>query len=183
MRFCSLQPTLVHRFQSRFYYLEVHELGYNAKLVLMNNVLSLIPNFHTLIKKHVFEFKTMKKFISLGRSFETNVARAVFNFKLLTKNKILQDSEEQMLSKLKLNIFNMKLSKNDVCSQRGVLQMRISTLFGAKNVGFFEIYGVRTYKGEGVCADIFRTRGRGRFFAILCGRLLWTAPDISLLVF
>jgi len=42
--------------------------------------------------------------------------------------------------------------------------MRTSALFGAKNAGFFKIYGVSA-----------RTRG-GQFFAILCGRLLWTAP-------
>jgi len=32
---------------------------------------------------------------------------------------------------------------------RCVLQMWMSTLFGAKNIKFFEIYGVRTDKGEG----------------------------------
>jgi len=45
--------------------------------------------------------------------------------------------------------------------------MRFSTLFGAKNFEFFQIYGMST-----------RTRvSRGQFFAILCGRLLWTAPN------
>jgi len=31
----------------------------------------------------------------------------------------------------------------------GVLQMRTTALFGAKNSGFFEVYGVRTDKGGG----------------------------------
>jgi len=43
--------------------------------------------------------------------------------------------------------------------------MRASVLFDAKNVEFFEIYGVSA-----------RTRGGGQFFAILCGRHLWKAP-------
>jgi len=44
--------------------------------------------------------------------------------------------------------------------------MRTFALFGAKNLGFFEIYGVST-----------RTRGEvGQLFAIFCGRVLWTAP-------
>jgi len=49
----------------------------------------------------------------------------------------------------------------------GVLQMRTSALFGAKNFGFFEIYGMSK-----------RTRGEPirTFFAILNGRLLWAAP-------
>jgi len=53
--------------------------------------------------------------------------------------------------------------------------MRTSALFGTKNFRFFEIYSVsaRT-REEGVEPE--RTRGRDQFFAILCGRLLWTAP-------
>jgi len=43
--------------------------------------------------------------------------------------------------------------------------MLTTALFGAKNFGFFEIYSVRTDKVEG-----------GQYFAILRGRLLWTAP-------
>jgi len=43
----------------------------------------------------------------------------------------------------------------------GVLQMRTSALFGAKDLEFFKIYGVSA-------------RTRGQFFAILCGCLLWT---------
>jgi len=44
--------------------------------------------------------------------------------------------------------------------------MRTSALFDAKNFGIFEIFDVSV-----------RTRGRGgQFFAILCGRPLWTAP-------
>jgi len=62
----------------------------------------------------------------------------------------------------------------------GVLQIRTSALFDAKKFGFFEIYGesartrrvepLRTFGGQGE---------RGQFFAILCGRPLWTAPCFS----
>jgi len=63
----------------------------------------------------------------------------------------------------------------------GVLQMRTSALFGPKKLRIFQnLRCVRTDNGEG-------RRGRfepvrtffgqgGQFFAILCGRLLWTAP-------
>jgi len=59
--------------------------------------------------------------------------------------------------------------------QRGWdIRMRTSALFGAKNFGFFEIYGVSAQtKGEGV--EPVRTRGRGSILTILCGRLLRTA--------
>jgi len=60
----------------------------------------------------------------------------------------------------------------------GVLQMRTSAFFGAKDFGFFEIYGVpaRTRRIEPV-RTFFRLGGRGgQIFAILCGRLLWTIP-------
>jgi len=57
--------------------------------------------------------------------------------------------------------------------------MRMSTLFGAKNFGFFEIYGVSApTKWEGVePVRTFCGQGGGPgvgqfFFAILCGRLL-----------
>jgi len=85
----------------------------------------------------------------------------------------------------------------DVSSQRGgeirpvrtffsnregerVLQIRTSTLFGAKKLGFFEIYDMSAQTREGglASADIFRTRGKeSQFFAILCRRLLWTDPN------
>jgi len=85
----------------------------------------------------------------------------------------------------------------DVCSQgggrfvqyghfadkgEGVLQMRTSALFGAKNFGFFEIYDVpaqtrrvepvRTFCGQGgeevnfsrFCADVFHGRPLMSFF-------------------
>jgi len=58
----------------------------------------------------------------------------------------------------------------------GVLQMRTSALFGAKTFKFFKIYGVSARTRGLSSADILRTRGRGQFFAILCRRLLWTAP-------
>jgi len=50
--------------------------------------------------------------------------------------------------------------------------------FWRKNTGFFEIYGrsARTRGAESV--RVFcRQEGKGLFFAILCGRLLWTAPN------
>jgi len=54
--------------------------------------------------------------------------------------------------------------------------MRTSALFGAKNFGFFEIYWlVRTDKGGVEPVQTYcRQGGGGQFFAILCGRLLWT---------
>jgi len=56
--------------------------------------------------------------------------------------------------------------------------MLTSALFGAKYFGFFEIYGesVRT-RGVEPVRTLF---GRGgQFFAILRGRLLWTAPYLK----
>jgi len=56
--------------------------------------------------------------------------------------------------------------------------MRTAALFGAKNFGFFEIYIVsaRT-RGDWASAGILQTKREGsQFFAILCGRLLWTTP-------
>jgi len=72
------------------------------------------------------------------------------------------------------------LSSADIFRKRGggVLQMRTSALFGAKNFEFFEIYGVseRT-RGGGRVERVWTFCGQGgQFFAILCGRLLWTAP-------
>jgi len=57
--------------------------------------------------------------------------------------------------------------------------MRTSALFGAKNIGFFEIFYVSAqtrWEGGRASADILRTSGKGQFYAILCGCLLWTAP-------
>jgi len=52
--------------------------------------------------------------------------------------------------------------------------------FWQKNFGFFEMFSVsaRTMGEEGLNqCGYFADKGRGRqFFAILCGRLLWTAP-------
>jgi len=55
--------------------------------------------------------------------------------------------------------------------------MRTSAFFGKKSFEFFEIYGVsaRTRWVEPV-RTFFGQGGGGRFFTILCGRLLWTAP-------
>jgi len=58
--------------------------------------------------------------------------------------------------------------------------MQTSALFDPKKFGFFEIYGVSAQsrgKGGWASANILQTRGRGQFFAILCGRPLWTAPN------
>jgi len=55
----------------------------------------------------------------------------------------------------------------------GSLQMWTSALFGEKLQIFRNLWCTRTDKGSLVNAD---KRGGGRFFAILCGRLLWTAP-------
>jgi len=62
-----------------------------------------------------------------------------------------------------------------------VLQIRTSALFGAKNFRFRNLLCVRTdMRGEGLTQCVhFADKGeRGQFFAILCGRLLWTALNI-----
>jgi len=53
--------------------------------------------------------------------------------------------------------------------------MRTSAIFGAKDLGFFEIYGMsaRT-RGLSQCGH-FADKG-GQFFAILCGRLFMDGP-------
>jgi len=50
------------------------------------------------------------------------------------------------------------------CGQRVFYRCGRPHFFGAKNFGFFEIFSVSA-----------RTGGEGQFFAILCGRHLWTA--------
>jgi len=53
--------------------------------------------------------------------------------------------------------------------------MRTSVLFSAKIIGFFEIYGMSAWtrgrRGLSQCGQGKRVK----FFAILCGRLLWAA--------
>jgi len=68
------------------------------------------------------------------------------------------------------------LSSADILRTRRVFQMRMSALFGAKSFGFFEIYSVsaRT-RGELSQCRHFVDKGC-KFFAILCGHPLWTAP-------
>jgi len=68
------------------------------------------------------------------------------------------------------------LSSEGILQTRGILQLWTSALFGAKNIGVFEIYcvSVRTREKR---AELVQTRG-GQFFAILCGRTLWTKLDI-----
>jgi len=54
----------------------------------------------------------------------------------------------------------------------------VSGLFGAKNFGFFEIYSVSArIRGVEPVRTFSRQRGRGQSFVVLCGRLLWTAPN------
>jgi len=53
--------------------------------------------------------------------------------------------------------------------------MRTFALFGVKNFGFFKVYGV-SVRTRGVELErTFFEQGGGQFFAILCGRPLWTA--------
>jgi len=49
--------------------------------------------------------------------------------------------------------------------------MRKLALFGAKNFGFFEIYGVSARRGGGLSQWRHFADNGGQFFAILCGRL------------
>jgi len=62
--------------------------------------------------------------------------------------------------------------------------MRISHFLAQKH-GFFEIYGTseRTRGKGGVnqCGHFSNKGGRGQFFTILCGRLLWTSLLIQYL--
>jgi len=62
------------------------------------------------------------------------------------------------------------------CGQES-LQMRTSALFEEKNLEIFEIYEVsaRT-RGLSQFGHFANKGGRDQFFAILCGRPLWTAP-------
>jgi len=72
------------------------------------------------------------------------------------------------------------LSSADILQTWDVLKMWTSALFGAKNIGFFEIYGVsaRTREGGGGQCGHFSDKGEGgHIFTILCGRPLWTAPN------
>jgi len=65
----------------------------------------------------------------------------------------------------------------------GILQVRMSALFGAKNFGFFEIYGVsERIKGREV-EPVWTFYGQGergsQFFTILCRRLFCTNPYLT----
>jgi len=71
------------------------------------------------------------------------------------------------------------LSNANILRTRGRRGSSDADVSGAKNIGFFEIYGmsartrwvgpVRTFFGQ-----------EGQFFANLCGRPFWTAPYFSL---
>jgi len=67
------------------------------------------------------------------------------------------------------------LSSADVFRAKGK-EMRTFALFGVKNFVFFKIYGVSA-RTRGVEPErrFFEQEG-GQFFAILCGRPLWTSP-------
>jgi len=77
------------------------------------------------------------------------------------------------------------LSSADIVWTRkeGVLQMRTPELFGLKKLRIFDIYRVsaRT-KGEVEPVRTFCEQG-GKFFSILCGRLLWMAPNTVIIKF
>jgi len=63
--------------------------------------------------------------------------------------------------------------------EEGVLQMRTSALFGAKNLDFSKfLLCSHEQEGRGLsqCGYFADKEGGGQFFAILCGRLFWTAP-------
>jgi len=56
--------------------------------------------------------------------------------------------------------------------------MWTSALFGAKNIGFFEIYGVSCPNGQGGLAstNILRTKGEGVNFLRFCADVLYGRP-------
>jgi len=54
--------------------------------------------------------------------------------------------------------------------------MQTSALFGGKNSEFFKIYGVSARTRGERCWASADKGGGDQVFAILCGRLLWTAP-------
>jgi len=58
--------------------------------------------------------------------------------------------------------------------------MRTSSLFGTKNFGFLEIYGVSALtRGRGLlsqCGHFSDKEEEGQFLSMLCEGLLWTAP-------
>jgi len=57
--------------------------------------------------------------------------------------------------------------------------MRTSALFSAKSIRFFEIYGVSARARRlSQCGHFADKEGGGQFLAILCGRPLWTAPNV-----
>jgi len=56
--------------------------------------------------------------------------------------------------------------------------MRTSALFGPKSFGFLEIYGAPARAGGGIEPVGHFADKKGKFFAILCGRLICTAPNV-----
>jgi len=62
---------------------------------------------------------------------------------------------------------------------KGILQMRKSTLFSAKNSGFFEIYGGREKREGGRVEPVrtfFGTRGEGSIFPRFCADAFYWWP-------
>jgi len=53
--------------------------------------------------------------------------------------------------------------------------MRTSALFGAKNFGFFEIYGVFAWTRGGI--EPMRTKGEKGQFSRFYANIFWTAPN------
>jgi len=59
--------------------------------------------------------------------------------------------------------------------------MRTSALFGEKNFGYFEIYGVSA-RTRGIGVEPVRTfceQGGGVNFSRFCANVLWTAPNAN----
>jgi len=75
-----------------------------------------------------------------------------------------------------------RLSNADIFRTRGVLPIRASALFGAKNTEFFEIYGVSAWtRGRGLnqCGH-FSDKGEGVNFSRFCADVFYGRPLIEL---
>jgi len=72
------------------------------------------------------------------------------------------------------------LSSADIFQTRAVLQMRTSALFGAKDLGFFEIYGVsaRTRGGLSQCGHFAVKEGGGSIFFDFVPTFFMDGPKI-----
>jgi len=61
----------------------------------------------------------------------------------------------------------------------GSSNVDVRTFWHKKLRIFQNLWCVRTDKGLSQCGHFAYKRGGGQFFAILCGRLFWTAPKFS----